>query len=279
MPLCGAALARRWHSAVFPGERVSAPAEPISPRPAATLVLVRDANTGLEVFMIRRSPAADFVSGAYAFPGGGLDACDASPELAGCCEGLDDVEASHLLGVERGGLAYWIAAIRECFEEAGLLLAHDAGGKFADLNERRNAVAFSGWRRSLQSGNSTLADLCRERRLCLSVGRLAYFSHWITQVGPPRRYDTRFFVAVTPAAQTPSHDETETVDHVWIRPVEALERRQRGEWRLVFPTIKTLESIGAFDNASVLMEFAQKQRTVPAMMSRVASNPESPAKG
>jgi glyoxylase-like metal-dependent hydrolase (beta-lactamase superfamily II)/8-oxo-dGTP pyrophosphatase MutT (NUDIX family) len=244
------------------------------PRPAATLILVRDTDSGMEVFMIRRTQAAAFMGGAHVFPGGGVDAADAAAELAACCEGLDDTEASRLLGVERGGLAYWAAAMRECFEEAGLLLAHDAGGEYADLNHPQRVEVFAQWRASVRSGQATLADLCREEELRLAAGRLAYYSHWITQPGRPRRYDTRFFVAEAPSAQTPSHDNSETIDHVWIRPGEALERHQRGELQLVFPTIKTLESIARFDSAAALMEFARSPRQMPAMAPRTASTRE-----
>ena len=241
------------------------------PRPAATLILVRDTHAGMEVFMIRRSQAAEFVGGAHVFPGGGVDAADATSELAAYCEGLDDFEASRLLGVERGGLAYWAAAMRECFEEAGLLLAHDAGGRYADLNQPQRAEVFAQWRKSVRSGQATLADLCREQQLRLAAGRLAYYSHWITQPGRARRYDTRFFVAVAPTAQTPSHDNSETVDHLWIRPAEALERHRRGDLHLVFPTIKTLESIAHFSTTGALMEFARSPREMPAMAPRAAT--------
>ncbi len=240
------------------------------PRPAATLVLVRDTDSGMEVFMIRRSQAAEFVGGAHVFPGGGVDASDASAELAAHCEGLDDIEASRLLGVERGGLAYWAAALRECFEEAGLLLAHDERGEYADLNHPERVDVFAEWRESVRAGKATLAELCREHRLRLAAGRLAYYSHWITQPGRPRRYDTRFFVAVAPLAQTPSHDNSETVDHLWIQPAEALERHRRGELHLVFPTIKTLESIAGFETAAALMEFARSPRKMPTMAPRAA---------
>lgn len=243
-------------------------------RPAATLILVRDADSGMEVFMIRRTQSAVFMGGAHVFPGGGVDAADAAEELAGYCEGLDDVEASRVLGVERGGLAYWAAAVRECFEEAGLLLAHDAEGRYADLNDAKHTQAFEQWRESIRAGRARLADLCRERELRLAAGRLAYYSHWITQPGRPRRYDTRFFVAEAPAAQTASHDNSETVDHVWIRPSEALERHRRGEMQLVFPTIKTLESIAGFDNAAALMAFARSPRKMPAMAPRSAKTRE-----
>src|ERR1700690_4524114 len=107
-------------------------------RPAATLILVRDVDSGMEVFMIRRTQSAVFMGGAHVFPGGGVDASDAAPDLAAHCEGMDDAEASRRLGVERGGLAYWVAALRECFEEAGLLLAHDAEGRYADLNDTQH---------------------------------------------------------------------------------------------------------------------------------------------
>ncbi len=244
------------------------------PRPAATLILVRDASEGMEVFMIRRTQSAVFMGGAHVFPGGGVDASDASEDLAAHCEGIDDAAASTLLGVERGGLAYWVAALRECYEEAGLLLAHDAAGKYADLNEARHAHAFAQWREAIRGGRSTLADLCREHDLRLAAGRLAYFSHWITQPGRPRRYDTRFFVAEAPAAQTASHDNSETVDNLWIRPGEALARHQRGEMQLVFPTIKTLESITRFDSAAALMAFASSPRTMPAMAPRSANAAE-----
>jgi len=244
------------------------------PRPAATLILVRDTGGGMEVFMIRRTQSAAFMGGAHVFPGGGVDASDASAELAAHCEGLDDAEASRMLGLAQGGLAYWAAAVRECFEEAGLLLAHDAQGKYADLNEAERAHVFAQWRESVRAGRATLAELCREQQLRLAAGRMAYYSHWITQPGRPRRYDTRFFVAEAPPAQTPSHDNSETVDHVWIRPAVALERHRRGELHLVFPTIKTLESIAPFDSAAALMAFARSPRKMPAMAPRRASSRE-----
>jgi glyoxylase-like metal-dependent hydrolase (beta-lactamase superfamily II)/8-oxo-dGTP pyrophosphatase MutT (NUDIX family) len=244
------------------------------PRPAATLILVRDVDSGMEVFMIRRTQSAVFMGGAHVFPGGGVDASDASPELAAHCEGMDDVAASRLLRVERGGLAYWVAALRECFEEAGLLLAHDAEGRYADLNDTQHQHVFERWRESIRAGKATLADLCREHRLRLAADRLTYYSHWITQPGRPRRYDTRFFVAEAPPAQTASHDNSETVDHIWIKPAEALERHRRGEMQLVFPTIKTLESIAGFGSAAALMEFARSPRKMPTMAPRSASSRE-----
>ena len=244
------------------------------PRPAATLILVRDAAPGMEVFMIRRKQSAAFMGGAHVFPGGGVDATDSAAELAACCEGLDDAAASRQLGVDRGGLAYWAAALRECFEEAGLLLAQDAAGEYADLDHPERAAVFAQWREAIRGGSATLADLCREHRLRLAAGRLAYYSHWITQPGRPRRYDTRFFVAEAPRGQTASHDNSETVDHLWIRPGEALARHRSGDIQLVFPTIKTLESIERFETAAALLEFARSPRKMPAMAPRSANTRE-----
>jgi glyoxylase-like metal-dependent hydrolase (beta-lactamase superfamily II)/8-oxo-dGTP pyrophosphatase MutT (NUDIX family) len=241
-------------------------------RPAATLILVRDASSGMEVFMIRRTQSAAFMGGAHVFPGGAVDASDASAEMAAHCEGLNDSEASRLLGLERGGLAYWAAAMRECFEEAGLLLAHDARGEYADLDLPQRTEIFAQWRESVRAGQATLADLCRAHELRLAAGRLAYYSHWITQPGRPRRFDTRFFVAEAPAAQTPSHDNSETVGHLWIQPAEALERHRNGDLHLVFPTIKTLESIAQFPTADALMAYARSPRKMPTMAPRTASS-------
>jgi len=244
------------------------------PRPAATLVLARDAQAAIEILLIRRTHMAEFVGGAHVFPGGGVDAADGSAEVAAHCAGLDDTEASRLLGVEQGGLAYWTAALRECFEEAGLLLALDERGEYTDISQPQRMQVFAQLRDSVRAGHMTLADLCREQNLRLAAGHLAYYSRWITPPGRPRRYDTRFFVAAAPSAQTPSHDNSETVAHLWIRPADALERHRRGEMHMVFPTIKTLESMARFTKVEDLMQFARSPRDMPVMAPRPATGRE-----
>ena len=241
------------------------------PRPAATLILARDMDSAIEVLLIRRTHMAEFVGGAHVFPGGGVDAADGAAKMEAHCEGLDDAEASRMLGLERDGLAYWTAAVRECFEEAGLLLALDERGEYADTNHPQRTQVFAQMRESLRSGALTLAELCREQRLRLAAGRMVYYSHWITPPGRPRRYDTRFFIAAAPPAQTPSHDNSETVGHLWIRPADALERHRRGEMHMVFPTIKTLESMARFARTEDLMEYARSARKVPVMAPRPAT--------
>ena len=243
---------------------------PLVPRPAATLILSRDAPAGIEVFLLRRAQHAAFVGGAYVFPGGAVDRSDEDEHWLAHCVGLDDAAASILLGLDRGGLAFWIAAIRECFEEAGLLLAYDQGGEIIALDRPDFANRFNAQRRKLISGELSFADLCRSNGLRLAVDRLAYFSHWITGQGRPRRFDTRFMIAVAPSAQTPTHDSGETVDQIWIRPALALERHRRGDLTLVFPTIKTLETLARFTDTKTLMEHVRKPRQIAPMSPRAA---------
>jgi glyoxylase-like metal-dependent hydrolase (beta-lactamase superfamily II)/8-oxo-dGTP pyrophosphatase MutT (NUDIX family) len=222
----------------------------IEPRPAATVVVMRDTDDGLEVLLLQRTHEAVFLPGVYVFPGGAVDASDRDPALAARTAGIDEKSANRMIGVREGGMGFIMAAIRECFEEAGLLLA-DAPD--TDL---------AGWRRRLVEGELTLARLCEELDLRLHGDRLAYLSHWVTPPGPPRRYDTRFFVAHAPPGQTASHDGVETVDHVWIRPGEALERNRRGEFALGSPTIRTLRALAELDAADQVLKHA-RGRTAP----------------
>ena len=260
-----------WATEPAPGAMTHKP--PLVPRPAATLVLARETQGGVEVFMLRRTHGAAFGGGAYVFPGGALDAADSDGDIAH--SGMDDTQASRLLDVDRGGLAYWIAAVRECYEEAGLLLAYE-GAELLALDDPAKLAEFAGLRKKLIAGEITVAELCRSRGLRLALDRLAYLSHWITGPGAPRRFDTRFFVAVAPPLQTPSHDAGETVSHLWIRPAEALERHRRGDFKLMFPTIKTLELLARFAQAAAVMEHARTPRPMPAMLPHPARGRDGP---
>lgn len=242
----------------------------VTPRPAATLILVRDGEEGMEVLLAKRTHLAQFAGGAHVFPGGAVDDSDAAPELAALASGIDDAEASKRLGIEQGGLGYWIAAIRECFEEAGLFFAHTHEDELIDI-EGHVARRFASARRTLAEGEASLLELLQSSNLRLATDRLHYFSHWITQAGRPRRYDTRFFLAEAPARQTPSHDGEELVNHLWIRPGEALERGSRGELNLMFPTLKTLESLSKFDDVAAALEHARTLRVRNPMSPRAGS--------
>src|SRR5262245_37579760 len=199
---------------------------PVVPRPAATITIVRDLAEGFEVLMMQRNLQSGFMAGAYVFPGGAVDDEDQDPALYALCAGMDDREASRKLGVERDGLAYWVGAIRECFEEAGLLLCYDRSGKLLALDDPAPAARFAAHRDELNAGRLSFLEFCRMGELRLATDRLTYFSHWITPVGAPRRYDTRFFAAAAPNGQEPLHDAKELVDTVWVRPQDALQRSQ-----------------------------------------------------
>ena len=154
---------------------------------------------GLEVFMLRRNLDSDFVGGAYVFPGGAVDPDDRHADLEAICEGRTDVEASRRLGIDAGGLAYWVAAIRESFEEAGVLLAYRPDGSIVHLDDPEHACArWAEHRRQVDDGERRLVEVCADEDLRLAVDGMHYFGHWITPEGAPRRYDTRFFLAAEP---------------------------------------------------------------------------------
>ncbi|MDB5838248.1 MAG: fold metallo-hydrolase [Herminiimonas sp.] len=240
------------------------------PRPAATLILARDGADGIEVFLMQRTQQAKFMAGAFVFPGGAVDPADSQPVYAAHTAGLDDTGASRILGIEQGGLAYWIAAIRECFEESGLLLATDESGEIIRLEEGLTADAFASYRNRLAAGELSLAELCRTHGLRLATDRLVYFGHWTTPAGLPKRFDTRFFIAVAPPGQTGVHDNCETIDHAWIRPADALARCRAGEITLAFATTRTLESLATFRDTASMMAHARAQSSVKSHLPRVA---------
>jgi 8-oxo-dGTP pyrophosphatase MutT (NUDIX family) len=238
-------------------------------------MLVRDAPaasgaTVLEVLMVRRNLRSDFVGGAYVFPGGAVDPLDGGAEAEALSAGRSDAEASALLGVGSGGLAYWVAVVRETFEEAGLLLARRERGPDLLAGDPAEEARFAAARAAVNAGTRRFLDLCREERLQLGVGDIHYFAHWITPRGAPRRYDTRFFVAAAPPGQIAAHDAGETIAEVWITPHDALARHRAGEIEVIFPTIRNLQAIGRFATSAALLEAAARASSaVPTIEPRV----------
>jgi 8-oxo-dGTP pyrophosphatase MutT (NUDIX family) len=218
-------------------------------RTAATVMLVRDATDGglgVEVFMLRRTGRASFAAGMYVFPGGRVDDADGSSEIEPFCQGLDDADASGQLGIDSGGLSYWVAAIRECFEEAGILLAAKRDGSALTLGD--------GDRHGVHDGTLSMVDLCRRDDLVLDVSTTQYVDHWLTPIGEQRRFDTRFFVTESPAGQDGLHDDKETVESTWIRPAEALRMQAEGDLMMMPPTIKNLRWLDDFDTATAAVD-------------------------
>lgn len=238
-------------------------------RDAATIMVVRDseAGTGIEVLMLRRNARSDWVGGAHLFPGGAVDDEDRAEEIAARCTGRSAEEADRLLGTAAGGRGLFVAAMRECFEEAGILIADTEEGPLS-FEDPPVAERFEEWRRKLNSNETPFVAICRHESLTLALDRLGYFSHWITPDGSPRRYDTRFFVAVLPAGQTALHDDAEVVDSIWMSPAEALGRQAAGDIDMMFPTVKNLEAISHFWRSEELMA-ATATAEVPTILPRV----------
>jgi recombination protein RecT len=222
--------------------------EPVEPRPAATILLLRDTPSGLEVLMTRRSTTASFAPGAYVFPGGALDEADGSArarELSVARPNQDEEQR-----------AFTVAAIREAFEELGVLLAHRADGSMADHDD----VAV------LDRSDPDFFGQLQSRGHRLAVDRVWWLCQWVTDPDLPKRFDARFFVAAMPAGQQPIADESETFEPVWVTPKTALERHERGEFEMIFPTIRTLHRLSQFADVQSVLDSCKDER--PLWVSR-----------
>jgi len=242
---------------------------PPTPADSATVVLLREPAPGrLEVLLVARHAQSRAFAGAHVFPGGLVDPADRSPELLRTIEPRMSADmASATLGENSGpevALAFWVATIRELFEEAGILLADLEGTplSFADAATRDR---FAAQRRRLLDGELTFQELVRHERLVLRAGDLHYFSRWITPVHAPRRYDARFFVARVPADQTPLHDERETTSAEWLTPADALAGAAAGSLILTPPTARTLEELTDLGSMAHVLASARARRVTPVM--------------
>ncbi len=257
-------------ASAFPAPAAS-PVADKPPRAAATIVVVRDGAGGIEVLLSRRAEGSDYTSGAWVFPGGIVDARDRDAHAA--CFGVDDAEASAKLGLERGGLDYFVAAIRESFEESGLLFGRGEGER-GDTLDGVAAERLAPWRGALHRREHGIAEMCRKEGLHLDAGALVYLSHWLTPLGRAKRYDTRFFIAAMPSSQVALFDGTEMVEQLWIGPAEALSRSKT--LKLLTPTQKTLELVSDFADVAALMAWARQPRRVPLTMPHVAVGSQGP---
>jgi glyoxylase-like metal-dependent hydrolase (beta-lactamase superfamily II)/8-oxo-dGTP pyrophosphatase MutT (NUDIX family) len=230
-------------------------------RAAASVLLLRDAEPGLEVLMMRRPENdGDQRSGAVVFPGGVLDARDRAAHR--CCVGPSDAEFSARLGVAEGGLDYAVCALRECFEEVGLLLA----------DRVFDAAAAAPWRARLQNGEVGAAEFCQALGIRLDVRTLAYHSHWLTPPGAPKRFDTRFFAALAPQGQQAQADLGEAVELMWVTPAAAL----AAGYKLLPVTQRTLQDLGRFGSAAEAFAEAQGRREITLTMPRRAASAKGP---
>ena len=245
--------------------------EILIPRPAATVLTLRDGTEGFEVLMLRRNLKSEFVGGAHVFPGGAVDLDDGDPALHALVLGVDDAQASRRLGLENGGLAYYVACLRELFEEAGLLIVCRENGESVDLGEAAMATRMAAHRRGLNEGSLTFLEMLRHEDLALDARGLAYLAHWVTPVGSPRRYDTRFFVVLAPSDQSAAHDDAETVEDHWLRPRDALAAHEGGGFEMILPTIRNLEAVADLVAARDVLDYANSLTDIACIQPRMVT--------
>jgi len=242
------------------GERardVLAGRAPVVPaRDAATVVLLRD--DPLETFLLRRKQTLAFAAGAYVFPGGAVDPRDADHAIAWA--GPSPAEWAEVLRTdERTARGLVCAAVRETFEESGVLLAGpDTGSVVADTS----GDDWEADRRALVDRTLSFAEFLERRRLVLRSDLLKAWAHWITPEVEPRRYDTRFFVAALPAGQRTRDVGGESDGVVWMEPKTALARAAAGEMHLMPPTLRTLTEIAAFETISEVLAHEREIVTI-----------------
>ena len=269
-------------AALLQGASDSATSLPPRARNAASVIVLRDTpQGGPEVLLLRRADRpGDQNSGAAVFPGGLLDAADRGHYER--CSGLDDAAASRRLGLPEHGLHHWVAAVRECFEEAGLLFAVDRRGVPVDLRAWP-ASDLMAMRQALHGGQIGLAEVCMRLDVRLALDDLAYHSHWVTPLGMPKIFDTRFFIAMAPPHQQAVHDATETVELLWLAPAQALDPA-RG-LKLLNVTQRTLQLLAGYSSAAEAIAAARSAAVVPMIRPRLAQvagqrvviNPGEPA--
>jgi 8-oxo-dGTP pyrophosphatase MutT (NUDIX family) len=226
--------------------------EEVTPRPAATILLLRDGPAGLEVFMVVRHHAIDFASGALVFPGGRVEEDDHALAAR-----LDAQQPGH-------ATAFRIAAIRETFEECGVLLARLRGSK-ALVDAATLKRVEDRHRAALNAGKVSFEMVLEEAGLEPAPDVLAHFAHWITPAHQPKRYDTQFFLAAAPPEHLAVHDGTEAVESVWITPAQALADTEAGRFKLVFATAKNLEKLSRWKTVAEALAATQRVAVVTVL--------------
>jgi 8-oxo-dGTP pyrophosphatase MutT (NUDIX family) len=258
----------------------------VNVRLAATVILARPP---FEIYLARRSASSAFAPDAFVFPGGTIEAQDASPAARARTLGLEAERlerefratipatlTSDEPAIDRNAAATLsITALRELFEEAGVLLA-------CTPEARPLESAAADWPRvaseriAVRNGTLTFADFLSAHDWYADAGALTLFSHWITPRSEPRRYNTHFFFAVAPAGQAALADALETHDGLWIAPADALERGRLGSMHLVYPTIKHLERLQAFGSVEEALAFARSKPVLTIVPTESADDFEIP---
>jgi 8-oxo-dGTP pyrophosphatase MutT (NUDIX family) len=233
-------------------------------RPAATVVVLRDGPAGPEVFMVRRHEDTAFMGGAHVFPGGRVDAADGDADES-WCDGIPHA-TTQLDGLEKSeAVGYHVAAARELFEEAGVLLARQPGGDFVSLAGAADQERLKQDRARVHDAQTTLRAVIERERLRLALDALVLFAHWVTPPVDTRQFDTRFFMTRVPPHQTPAHDDTETTHSLWARPTDAIAQSMKGEIVLPPPTWSTLRELEPFESVKDALAWARRRTVVRRM--------------
>jgi 8-oxo-dGTP pyrophosphatase MutT (NUDIX family) len=228
--------------------------------PAATVIVMRDSLAGPEVFMVRRHHAVAFMAGAHVFPGGRVDAGDRGATDRSC-DGVEPAQQQFEDVTLAETRAYYAAAARELFEEAGVLLARTAEGEFVRLSGDEVHARFKQYRADLHGGRRTLRDIAEAEGLRLAFDALVPLAHWVTPPVDTRRFDTRFFATRVPPHQTPAHDDTEATQSAWMTPSRAIEAAIARQIVLPPPTWATLQELQPFTCVDDALAWA-RARTV-----------------
>lgn len=221
--------------------------------PAATIVMLRERHDRLETFMVVRHHQIDFASGALVFPGGKVDPND--NQVRDLCDGVADADDYEV--------AMRVAAIREAFEECGILLARPTGTDSLIAGEQ--LAPLEHYRKALNDGDLTIREFLEKENLRLACNELVMFAHWITPEGLPKRFDTYFYLAVAPEDHIAVHDGYESVDSIWITPQKALEGAQDGTYTIIFPTRVNVEMLATSATQQAVLEDAQQRQIVSVL--------------
>ena len=249
------------------------------PKKAATVILLRDKKPeGFEVFLLKRHEKSSFMGGNFVYPGGRVDQNDGTLEICSFSKGMTFDKAQTILrgtSSREESFAYWIAAIRELFEEAGVLLAYDQKGNLFQKGNRDEQEKFLNYRELLQKRKISICEMAQNEKLLFALDELYYYAHWITPEARSERFDTRFFLAQYPFGQEASHDQKETTAGIWITPRKALEENLKGEVMLSPPTLKTLEDLSRFksiDEVFCSLKGKEIQPILP-ILTKISDNP------
>lgn len=233
-------------------------------RPSATVLLLRGGNKGLEVFMVVRHHQIDFATGATVFPGGKVEAADRDGRVRQRARGAESLDDD--------ALAYRAAAIRETFEESGVLLAGERG-RGEPVGAERRSELDARHRADLQAGRIDLAELLEREELELLCDRFVHFAHWITPLFMPKRFETHFYLAEAPCDQAALHDGSEGVDSLWLTVDEADAQQRAGHRKIIFPTLAQLQKLGRSRSVEEALEAARREAVV-TVLPELSEDPE-----